>query len=92
MKTGIKGVISKILTCKLLITILVMEKLISADLFCPFSPQINKNINVLEEYALEWVLGFNLLANESSYQRFCKSKFFLMAATTYPYCNLTFKN
>ncbi|MCL6751123.1 terpene synthase [Nostoc sp. CCCryo 231-06] len=64
-----------------------MEKLISADLFCPFSSQINKNIDVLEQYSVEWVLGFNLLANESSYQRFCKSKFFLMAATTYPYCN-----
>ncbi|MDZ8225435.1 MULTISPECIES: terpene synthase family protein [unclassified Nostoc] len=64
-----------------------MEKLISLDLYCPFSSQINKNIDFLEEYSLEWVLGFNLLANESSYQRFCKSNFFLMAATTYPYCN-----
>ena len=65
-----------------------MKELLSCDLYCPFSSHINKYVDVLEEYALEWVLRFNLLANELSYQRFCKAKFFLLAAATYPSCQL----
>lgn len=42
-----------------------MKELLSSDLYCPFSSHINKHVDVLEEYALEWVTRFNLLANES---------------------------
>jgi 5-epi-alpha-selinene synthase len=65
-----------------------MQQLLSPALYCPFPSQINKHIDVLEEYALEWVLRFNLLEDESTYKRFCKSKFFFLAASAYPYSNL----
>lgn len=65
-----------------------MQQLLYPDLYCPFPSQINKHVDVLEEYAFEWVTRFNLLANESTYKRFCKSKFFLLAASAYPYSNL----
>lgn len=63
-----------------------MENLTFPDLYCPFPSQINKYGNVLEDYSLEWLHHFDLLANKLSYQRFAKSKFFLLAAGTYPYC------
>ncbi|MDZ8084128.1 MAG: hypothetical protein RMY16_00820 [Nostoc sp. DedQUE12b] len=44
-----------------------MSKLLSSDLYYPFSSHINRHIDVLEEYALEWVTRFNLLANQSVY-------------------------
>jgi 5-epi-alpha-selinene synthase len=65
-----------------------MEKLSLPDLYCPFPSQINKYADVLEDYSLEWLYQFDLLANESAYRRFSKSKFFLLAAGTYPYCEL----
>jgi 5-epi-alpha-selinene synthase len=65
-----------------------MNQFVLPELYCPFPSQVNKYVDVLEDYSLEWVKRFNLLANESSYQRFRKSKFFLMAAKTYPYCQL----
>ncbi|MEH1865680.1 MAG: terpene synthase family protein [Nostoc sp.] len=65
-----------------------MQQLIFPDLYCPFPSQTNKYVDVLEEYSLEWVVRFNLLANESSYKRFCKSKFFFLAASAYPHCQL----
>ncbi len=65
-----------------------MNQFTLPELYCPFPSQINKHVDVLEDYALEWVLHFNLLANELSYKRFCKSKFFLLAAAVYPYCQL----
>ncbi len=65
-----------------------MNQLLYPGLYCPFSSQINKYVDVIEEYSLEWVLRFNLLANESTYKRFCKSKFFLLAASAYPYSNI----
>ncbi|WP_292799453.1 hypothetical protein [Nostoc sp. NMS7] len=65
-----------------------MKQLLYPDLYCPFPSQINKYIDILEEYALEWVLRFNLLAEESTYKRFCKSKFFFLAASAYPYSNI----
>lgn len=65
-----------------------MEKLIFPDLYCPFPSQINKYADVLENYSLEWLYQFDLLASESAYRRFSKSKFFLLAAGTYPYCEL----
>lgn len=65
-----------------------MEKFIFPDLYCPFPSQINKHVDVLEGYALEWVTRFNLLKDELSYQRFRKSKFYLLAASTYPSCQL----
>ncbi|MBD2449771.1 terpene synthase [Nostoc sp. FACHB-152] len=65
-----------------------MENLTFPDLYCPFSSQINKYGNVLEDYSLKWLHHFDLLANESAYQRFAKSKFYLLAAGTYPYCEL----
>ncbi|MEH2067349.1 MAG: terpene synthase [Nostoc sp.] len=65
-----------------------MQQLLSSGLYCPFSPQINKHVDILEKHAVEWVLQFNLLANESSYKRFCKSKFFFLAASAYPNCQL----
>ncbi|MBF2063557.1 MAG: terpene synthase [Calothrix sp. C42_A2020_038] len=63
-----------------------MEKFIFPDLYCPFSLQINKYVDVLEEHALAWVTGFNLLKDESAYKRFCKSKIFLLIAGAYPNC------
>ncbi|MEH1821252.1 MAG: terpene synthase family protein [Nostoc sp.] len=64
-----------------------MNQLTHPDLYYPFPSHINKYIDVLEAHDLEWVLRFNLLANESSYQRFCKSKFFFLAASAYPDSN-----
>ncbi|MEH2237284.1 terpene synthase family protein [Nostoc sp.] len=65
-----------------------MKEITIPDLYCPFPTQINKHVDVLQEYAFEWVLRFNLLADESSYQRFSKANFFLLAAGTYPSCQL----
>ncbi|MDZ8188730.1 MAG: terpene synthase [Nostoc sp. ChiSLP02] len=65
-----------------------MQQLLCSGLYCPFASQINKHIDILEKHALEWVIQFNLLANESSYKRFCKSKFFFLAASAYPNCEL----
>ncbi|MBE9206652.1 terpene synthase [Nostoc sp. LEGE 06077] len=65
-----------------------MEKLIFPDLYCPFPSQINKYADVMEDYSLEWLRHFDLLANESAYKSFSKSKFFFLAAATYPYCEL----
>ncbi|MBN4001612.1 terpene synthase [Nostoc sp. LPT] len=65
-----------------------MKELLSSNLYCPFSSHINKYVDVLEKHALEWVLHFNILVNESSYKRFCKSKFFFLAASAYPHCQL----
>ncbi|MDZ8257158.1 terpene synthase family protein [Nostoc sp. ChiQUE01b] len=65
-----------------------MKELLSSDLYCPFSSHINKHVDVLEEYALEWVTRFNLLANESVYRRFTKSNFFKLVAGAYPDCDL----
>lgn len=65
-----------------------MEKFILPDLYCPFPSQINKHVDVLEEYSMEWVLRFNLQASQLAYQRFSKSRFFLLAANAYPESNL----
>ncbi|BAZ67068.1 MAG: terpene synthase [Pelatocladus maniniholoensis HA4357-MV3] len=65
-----------------------MNQFTLPELYCPFPSQINKYVDVLEDYALEWVLRFNLLANESSYERFSKSKFFLLSAAAFPECEL----
>jgi 5-epi-alpha-selinene synthase len=71
------------LTCKA-----IMNQLTLPELYCPFPSQVNKYADVLEDYAFDWVLRFDLLANELSYKRFCKSKFFLLSASAYPYCQL----
>ncbi|GAB1539349.1 terpene synthase family protein [Scytonema sp. NUACC21] len=65
-----------------------MNQFTFPKLYCPFPSQINKYVDVLGDYSLEWVLRFNLLANESTYRRFAKSKFFLLAARAYPNCEL----
>lgn len=65
-----------------------MEKIIFPDLYCPFPSQINKHVDVLEDYALEWVTRFNLWNEESAYQQFRKSKFYLLAASAYSSCEL----
>lgn len=65
-----------------------MQKLILPALYCPFPSQLNQYVDILEGYSLEWLQRFNLLKNESVYQRFHKSKFFWLAAGTYPYCEL----
>ncbi|MBW4555015.1 MAG: terpene synthase [Trichormus sp. ATA11-4-KO1] len=65
-----------------------MQKFILPDLYCPFPHQFNQYVDVLEENYLDWVIRFNLLANESAYQRFSKAKFFLLIASCYPYCQL----
>ncbi|MCW5317804.1 terpene synthase [Nostoc sp. KVJ3] len=65
-----------------------MKELLSPTLYCPFLSQTNKHIDALEKHALEWVLHFNLLANEPSYKRFCKSNFFFLTASAYPNCPL----
>lgn len=63
-----------------------MSNLIYPDLYCPFPSQINKHVDVLESHAMEWVMRFNLLKDEQSYQRFRKSKFYWLAASAYPNC------
>ena len=63
-----------------------MSLLSFPELYCPFPSKVNKYADVLEDYAVDWLLGFNILVNESSLQRFCKSKFYYLAAATYPYC------
>ncbi|BAY18135.1 terpene synthase metal-binding domain-containing protein [Anabaenopsis circularis NIES-21] len=65
-----------------------MEKLIFPDLYCPFPSQVNQYVDVLEDYAFEWVLRFNLLSNESTYQHFLKTNFFWLTANTYPHYQL----
>ncbi|MEH2058819.1 MAG: terpene synthase [Nostoc sp.] len=65
-----------------------MKQLLYPDLYCRFPSQINKHVDILEEHALEWVTRFNLQASKSAYQRFSKSKFFLLAASAYPECDL----
>jgi 5-epi-alpha-selinene synthase len=65
-----------------------MEKFTFPDLYCPFPSQINRYATVLEDYSLQWLYNFDLLANELAYKRFAKSKFYLLAAGTYPYCEL----
>ncbi|AFY35094.1 Terpene synthase metal-binding domain-containing protein [Calothrix sp. PCC 7507] len=65
-----------------------MNNYIIPDLYCPFPSQVNQHVDVLEEYALEWALRFNLLKNELIYQRLSKSKFFLLAAGAYPYSQI----
>jgi 5-epi-alpha-selinene synthase len=65
-----------------------MEKFIFPDLYCPFPSQINKHVDVLEGYALEWLTRFNLLKDELSYQRFRNSKIFLLIAGAYSNCQL----
>jgi len=59
-----------------------------SDLYCPFSSHINKYGDVLETYAIEWALRFNLLASESDYKHFSKLKGYLLATYTYPFCQL----
>ncbi|MBW4512005.1 MAG: terpene synthase [Scytonematopsis contorta HA4267-MV1] len=54
------------------------------ELYCPFPSKVNKYADVLEDYAIEWVSRFNMLANESSIERFRKSKFFLLTSGAYP--------
>ncbi|MFN6471616.1 MAG: terpene synthase family protein [Nostoc sp. SerVER01] len=61
-----------------------MEELLFPGLHCPFAIQTNRYVDVLQQFGIEWVLRFNLLANESTYKRFCKSNFFLLAACAYP--------
>ncbi|PLZ98232.1 terpene synthase [Fischerella thermalis CCMEE 5268] len=65
-----------------------MNEFTLPELYCPFPYQINKYADVLEKHALEWVLKYNLLIDESYYQYFCKSKIFLLIAGSYPYCDL----
>ncbi|MCF2147000.1 terpene synthase family protein [Desmonostoc muscorum LEGE 12446] len=65
-----------------------MKELLSPSLYCPFPHQINKHVDILQEYALEWVLRFNLQASETAFARLSKSKFFLLAASAYPNCDL----
>jgi 5-epi-alpha-selinene synthase len=54
------------------------------ELYCPFPSKVNKYADILEDYAIEWLLRFNLVRNESIYQRFYKAKFYLIAAGAYP--------
>ncbi|MCG6135217.1 MAG: terpene synthase [Nostoc sp. LLA-1] len=65
-----------------------MKNLVLPELYCPFPSQISKYADILEDYAFEWVLRFDLLENESVYQRFSKAKFAWLAASTYPECQL----
>jgi 5-epi-alpha-selinene synthase len=65
-----------------------MKNLVLPDLYCPFPSQINQHVDVLEKHALEWVLRFNLLKDELSYQRFRQAKFYWLAASAYPNCQL----
>ncbi len=65
-----------------------MNQFTLPQLYCPFPSQINKHVDVLENYALEWVLRFNLLKNKAVARSFSKSQFFLLTARCYPYCEL----
>jgi len=65
-----------------------MNNLIIPSLYSPFPYQFNKYLEVLENTVFDWVLRFNLLADESAYQRFSKAKFYLLIASCYPHCEL----
>jgi 5-epi-alpha-selinene synthase len=65
-----------------------MNEFVFPELYCPFPSKINKYVDVLEDYSLEWVIRSRLQVSEPAYERFAKSKFFLLAAAAYPDCNL----
>jgi len=65
-----------------------MQKLILPDLYCPFPSQINQSVDVLKDYAFEWVMRFNLLSNEITYKRFSKTNFYWLTSCAYPHDNL----
>ncbi|AKG23809.1 terpene synthase family protein [Calothrix sp. 336/3] len=65
-----------------------MQKLFFPELYSPFPYQVNKHVDVLADYAIEWILRFNLLTDELAYQRFLKSKFALLMSGAHPYCDL----
>ncbi|MBH8575968.1 terpene synthase [Nostocaceae cyanobacterium CENA369] len=67
-----------------------MNKLIVPDLYCPFPSKTNKHVDVLEKHALEWVLQFKLLPNNSAYQELSDAKSFLLTASAYPYCKFQY--
>lgn len=58
------------------------------SLYSPFPHQFNQYVGVLEETVFDWVLRFNLLADESAFKRFSKAKFYLLIASCYPECQL----
>jgi 5-epi-alpha-selinene synthase len=55
------------------------------ELYYPFPFIVNTHVDALEDYAIEWVLKFNLLENKLSLKTLRKSKFHYLAASTYPY-------
>lgn len=65
-----------------------MEKITFPNLYCPFPERKNQYFEVLQDYALQWVLRFKLIDSESLYQRFSKAKFYLLTAGAYPHCQL----
>lgn len=65
-----------------------MKSPLIPELYCPFPSRVNKYVDLLEDYATQWVMRFDLVADESAYQRFLKAKFYLLIAGCYPDCEL----
>jgi len=66
-----------------------MNSIVLPKLYCPFPSAVNKHAESLHQHTIEWVRKFNLISDEAAYQRFCKSKFALMNAYTYPDATFT---
>ncbi|AUS99218.1 terpene synthase [Nostoc sp. CENA543] len=58
------------------------------NLYSPFQHQFNPHVEVLEATVFDWVLRFNLIADDSAFKRFSKAKFYLLIASCYPNCPL----
>ncbi|MGQ4647430.1 terpene synthase family protein [Lyngbya aestuarii] len=61
-----------------------MENTILPELYCPFPAKLNKHAESLHQHTIEWVRQFNLIEDEATYQRFCRSRLSDLAARVYP--------
>ena len=57
-------------------------------LSCSFPSKLNKYSAELEEYSISWLNKFHILREGSDFKRFRRGKFFMLTASTYPYCQL----
>ncbi|HIK05920.1 MAG TPA: terpene synthase [Trichormus sp. M33_DOE_039] len=65
-----------------------MQNLVIPTLYSPFHHEFNPFVEVLEATVFDWVLRFNLVADDSAFKRFSKAKFYLLIASCYPHCPL----
>ncbi|MCC5634212.1 terpene synthase [Nostoc sphaeroides CHAB 2801] len=63
-----------------------MTEFFLPTLSCPFPSRLNKYTEQLEAYSISWLEQFNILKDESDYQRFSNVKFFMLAGSAYPDC------